>query len=80
MSYCIKFYNDILYYINVILYFQALKELKMLKIDREKLNSQYLHSVQRINELDILPIPQVKQIQNQLRQDLDKVEQVNYNW
>ena len=62
-------------------FFQALGQVAKLKQDLEHLRGgPFLHCLQKVSELETLPITVLKQIQQQMRVDLETIEKVSlYN-
>ncbi len=57
--------------------FQALNQVAKMKQDIDNLKGgPFLHCLQKVNELETLPITVLKQIQQQMRLDLEVVEKV----
>ncbi|KAL4240662.1 hypothetical protein ACF0H5_001453 [Mactra antiquata] len=60
---------------------EALNQYKKLKVESTGIkssSSNYLRTLQASSDLDTLMLPQLRQIQQQLRNDLEKIEQVIY--
>ena len=59
--------------------FQALGQVAKLKQDLEHLRGgPFLHCLQKVSELETLPITVLKQIQQQMRVDLETIEKVSF--
>ena len=59
-------------------FFQALGQVAKLKQDLEHLRGgPFLHCLQKVSELETLPITVLKQIQQQMRVDLETIEKVS---
>ncbi|KAL3876957.1 hypothetical protein ACJMK2_034733 [Sinanodonta woodiana] len=56
----------------------ALSHLKKMKLEMQSKESPYIRSLQRSADLENISIPQLRQLQQQLRSDLEKIEQVLY--
>ncbi|KAK3583597.1 hypothetical protein CHS0354_039418 [Potamilus streckersoni] len=57
---------------------EALSHLKKMKLEMQSKESPYIRSLQRSADLENISIPQLRQLQQQLRSDLEKIEQVLY--
>lgn len=62
----------------VLLWFQALVRISKIQLDLEKIGggSSSVRVLHQVNEIESLPIPRLRQIQQQLRVDIDKLEKV----
>ncbi|XP_067136704.1 RING finger protein unkempt isoform X1 [Centruroides vittatus] len=59
---------------------EAISKLNALQSEVETISGeQFLHSLARISELETLPLTKLKQLQEQLRSDLDKLDKVVYH-
>lgn len=58
--------------------FQALGRISKMQLDLEKYGggSNSVRLLHQVNEIETIPIPQLRQIQQQLRMDVDKLEKV----
>ena len=60
------------------LYLQALNQVAKMKQDLEHLRGgPFLHCLQKVSELETLPVTILKQIQQQIRVDLETIEKVS---
>ncbi|GBN40160.1 RING finger protein unkempt [Araneus ventricosus] len=58
---------------------EALSKVNSLQKELDELTGgPFLHSLTRISELETLPLMELKQIKEQLREDLDKIEKVTF--
>lgn len=59
---------------------EAISKLNALQNEVETISGEpFLHSLARISELETLPLTKLKQLQEQLRSDLDKLDKVVYH-
>lgn len=59
------------------LFLQALTKANNLQKELDALTGgPFLHTLTRISELETLPLSKLKQLQEQLREDLEKIEKV----
>ena len=57
---------------------QALEKVSKLKVEVEHLRGgPFIHCLQRVSDLGTLPLPLLRQMQNQLRMDLETLDKVS---
>lgn len=57
--------------------FQALEQVSKLKHEIEHLRGgPFIHCLQRVSDLETLPLPLLRQMQTQLRMDLETLDKV----